>query len=292
VAPYPCLDVNHDPTRWSVQVPSVADYPAGARMHPRVIEDFEFVWMLRGDAWFVTGERVTGLSPGRLLLVPPDVPHRFEWDQRQASRHGYVHFRPHGNVAAGLADPRTHRMTEHDPQAGLCAYLLWLGREQPAGWQGAVQRTLAALTTLVVSGPLPTDGSHEPLPVPIETAVGYLRRAWTAMPLGRIGVAELATAASVSRSYFSRRFRAEFGMGASEALEGLRCIRAETLLLHTDMTIGSVARNCGFADVYHFSHRFKLRYGIAPSEYRPSRGGGSSALDHPGLRRLASAVWP
>lgn len=28
--------------------PSVADYPRGARMRPRVIDDFEFVWMLLG----------------------------------------------------------------------------------------------------------------------------------------------------------------------------------------------------------------------------------------------------
>lgn len=34
--------------------PSVADYPQGARMRPRVIDDFEFVWMLLGQALFVT----------------------------------------------------------------------------------------------------------------------------------------------------------------------------------------------------------------------------------------------
>jgi hypothetical protein len=50
--------------------PAVADYPAGAGLQPRVIEDFEFVWMLRGRATFVVSEE-TPLSPGELLLVPP-----------------------------------------------------------------------------------------------------------------------------------------------------------------------------------------------------------------------------
>ena len=28
--------------------PAIADYPAGAQMPPRVLDDFEFVWMLTG----------------------------------------------------------------------------------------------------------------------------------------------------------------------------------------------------------------------------------------------------
>lgn len=55
--------------------PSVADYPQGARMAPRVIDDFEFVWMLRGQARFVAGDEELMLSPGYLLLVPPGVRH-------------------------------------------------------------------------------------------------------------------------------------------------------------------------------------------------------------------------
>jgi AraC-like DNA-binding protein len=57
------------------------------------------------------------------------------------------------------------------------------------------------------------------------------------------------------------------------------------------MTVGAIARNCGFADLYHFSHRFARRYGVPPSVYRDASAPRSSALDHPGMRRLAHAVW-
>src|SRR6266508_4442463 len=79
---------------WMVQRPAVADYPPGARLALRVIDDFELVWMLRGQARFVADDGDVPLAPGRLLLVPPGVRHGFVWDERRASRHGYVHFRP------------------------------------------------------------------------------------------------------------------------------------------------------------------------------------------------------
>lgn len=95
----------------------------------------------------------------------------------------------------------------------------------------------------------------------------------------------------MSRSYLNRLFRAEFEISAASGLESLRCSRAETLLLRTDMTIGAIARECGFADLFHFSHRFTRRYGVSPSTYRSVGTANESVLDHPGVRRLALALW-
>jgi AraC family transcriptional regulator len=119
--------------------------------------------------------------------------------------------------------------------------------------------------------------------------VDHLRREWSEMPFRRIGVDELALGARVSRSYLNRLFQREFGVSAASGMERLRYSRAETLLTRTDMTIGAIAHECGFADLFHFSHRFNLLYGISPTTYRAAVG--PSALDHPGVRRLANALW-
>lgn len=272
-------------------VPSVADYPAGARMAPRVIDDFEFVWMLRGQARFVTEDAELALAPGRLLLVPPSVRHGFEWDDRRSSRHGYVHFDA-GQVGHPAAvQVRSRSMSADDPLGGLCAYLLWLGRRQTDGWERRANETLRFMFELFTSGPLPSDGEGDVLPAAMSAAVDLLRREWSTMPLRRITVGELASAAHVSRSYLNRSFRSAFGLSAAAALERLRCSRAETLLARTSMTIGSIARQCGFADLYHFSHRFIRLYGMPPSRFRDEGSVASSALDHAGVRRLAHAVW-
>lgn len=271
--------------------PSVADYPQGARMSPRVIDDFEFVWMLLGQALFVTRDEELLLSAGHLLLVPPGVRHSFVWDQRRASRHGYVHFHPEHVDERDAIPVRLRRMTEHDPLAGLCAYLIWLGREQPDGWERQVKHTLRFLLPLFTSWSLPGDDVRPLLPASLSAVLDHLRREWSQMPLRRVGIDELASAARVSRSYLNRLFQAEFGISAAAGLEGLRFSRAETLLTRTDMTISSIAHQCGFADLYHFSHRFARRYGVPPSVFRAAGTPPFSVLDQPGVRRLAHALW-
>jgi AraC-like DNA-binding protein len=265
-----------------MQRPAVADYPAGARLATRVIEDYELVWMLRGQARLVTEDGELALAPGLLLLVPPDVRHGFVWDERRPCRHGYLHF---DRADAGVQLPdgiRTRRMTPHDPLAGLCAHLLWLGPERALP-------TLRFLLRLFVDGPLPDDQKVSALAGPLSTIVSYLRREWANIPLRRIGTDELAARAGVSRGHLSRLFQAELGVGVAACLEWLRCYRAEILLTRTDFPVGAIAGQCGFADPYHFAHRFTRLYGIPPSAYRAA--GGPSALDLPGVRRLALELW-
>lgn len=111
------------------------------------------------------------------------------------------------------------------------------------------------------------------------------------MPLRRIGIHELAATARVSRRYLNRLFQTEFGISPTAGLEALRCSRAETLLTRTDMTISSIAHQCGFADLYHFSHRFARRFGMPRSMYRDVGTSPLSVMDHPGVRQLAHALW-
>jgi len=271
--------------------PAVADYPPGAQLPPRVIDDFEFVWMLRGRARFHTGDGDAPLTPGQLLLVPPGVRHGFDWDTRRASRHGYVHFGPDD---AGRELPGGYRlvaMTTDDPLAGLCAYLIWLGAGELDGWQDHARRALRFMLDLVHCGPLP---AARPEPVPpraLRLAVDHLRERWSTPPLRRVPVEELMFASSVSRGYLNRLFQNGFGHGAATVLELVRCSRAETLLTRTDLSAEMIGRQCGFADLSHFSHRFTAIHGVAPSVYRTAGGAAPSVLEDPGVRRLARMLW-
>ncbi|HEX6257450.1 MAG TPA: AraC family transcriptional regulator [Euzebyales bacterium] len=270
--------------------PAVADYPAAARTGPRVIDDCEFVWMLRGRATYVAGHERVLLVPGRLLLVPPDIRHVLLWDEQGPCRHGYVHFAP-TDVAVDVPDVAVVRTpTAHDPLARLCTYLLWLGHERPAGWQTAVRAALRVMVQLVTIGPLPGATAPGALSPVLRSVIGHLRDTWAQPPLRRVTVDEVAAAACVSRSHLSRHFRAELGISPASALERLRCSRAEAMLARTNMTITAIARQCGFADLYHFSHRFRRLHGIAPTVYRSAEPT-TSVLDHAGVRRLAYAIW-
>lgn len=280
--------MSHQPSGLTVQRPGFGEFPPGARMPSRVLEDCELVWMLQGRA-VLDADPALHLPPGGLLFLPAGHPHGIAWDPDGPSRHGYVHFTPGAGSPTLPAEPVLVRMTPDDPLVGLCAYLGWLGtHEAPAG-RAAAEQVVDFVLRLLVELPLPVDVPDAPTPAAFDSAVGHLRRAWATTPLGRIPVTELAAASAVSRAQLHRAFRAAVGVGPAAAMEWLRCARAEAMLLRTDLTLTAVARECGYADVAHFSHRFRAAHDVAPGEYRLR--GGVSVLERPGARLLERLVW-
>lgn len=271
--------------------PAVADYPPGAHLPTRVIRDWELVWMLRGRARLTVAGGPVALVPGTLALIPPTVAHGFAWDEAGPSRHGYVHFDAARLGAAPPAQVQVRAMTAHDPLAGLCAYLLWLGAIEHRGRRRRATETLRLLLSVLADGPLPATAAGAVPPPALDTALAHLRHRWSEPPFPRVTVADLATAGSVSRGYLGRLFRQAFGLGPAGAMERARCSRAEALLTRTDLPIETVARQCGFAGASHLSHRFTAVEGVSPRAYRAAGGAGISVLDDAGVRRLARLVW-
>ncbi len=272
--------------------PAVAEYPAGATFGPRRLDDFEFVWMLRGSAtWRADDGRTAALRPGVLLLVGPGTRDRYAWDPAGSCRHAYVHFRVETD-----ADPASWpvcRPAEPDgPLPGLLAYLLWLGSRAPVGWQDRVDDVLGLLLATYVDGPLPEP--DPPLSPVLGAVVDHVRAAWGDGRLRQVSLGELAGAASVSTGYLARQFRRQYGVGPVTAFERLRLARAASMLLRSNYPIAVIAERCGFADQYHFSRRFSTAYGSPPSRYRRLGSGADadSALAGARLLRLADQVWP
>ena len=233
--------------------PAIAEYPPGARLPERVIDDHELVWMVRGQARVTSADGEMPLLPGHLLLVPPGVRHGFVWDQTHASRHGYVHFQPRPDLRTDDGGALQVRpMTADDPLAGLCAYLLWLGLAEGDGWRERTQEALDFMVRLFRRGPLPHPEPTPRLAPALTDALHHLQRTWAHMPLRRVTVGELASVVHVSPGYLHRLFRAGFGMSPAAALERVRCWRAETLLVRTDLPVEGIAHECGFADASHF----------------------------------------
>jgi AraC family transcriptional regulator len=264
--------------------PAVADYPPGAQLAERVLDDYEFVWMMRGHAT-VTAAEPFDLRPGQLLLVPAGFRHGFVWDRRRPTRHGYVHFAADDVRRSLPSKPRLAMMTRQDPLRGLCAYLLWLGSSDD-DCLGPARQALDLLVALVDDGPLPETEAPAALPPALRAVLAHLRTIWSRSPLPRVGVSQLAAMSGVSRGYLNRMFQAAFALSAANALERVRCARAEAMLVRTDLSAQAIAFQCGYADLSHFSHRFTAIHGLPPTAYRHHGGTVPSVLDHAGVRRL------
>lgn len=86
----------------------------------------------------------------------------------------------------------------------------------------------------------------------------------------RKGVTLENTAAYVglTPAYFSGLFKKETGVTFKEYLDRLRYENAKKLILLSDMTVQQICLESGFSSYENFIRRFKLRYGLSPTEYR------------------------
>lgn len=86
-------------------------------------------------------------------------------------------------------------------------------------------------------------------------------------------VKELAETANISEKHFRRLFVEIYDKSPHEFLRDFRLNTAEPLLLNTSKQISDIAVQCGFSDVYSFSHCFKKHMGISPKKYRETQYG-------------------
>ncbi|MFJ3803407.1 helix-turn-helix domain-containing protein [Streptomyces sp. NPDC090088] len=247
--------------------PAVADYPPGSVFGPRDAGSYEFVWLLRGGARWVCGDLTVPLKPGELLLVRPGMRDTFHWDTRRATRHAYTHFRLRP-APADTAWPVVRDLTgQDDPMAALCRHLLTLGATRPPAWERHAEETLRLLLFTFVHGTGPGSGAQA-LPEPLLAMMATVRSRWSDGVARPLALERLAEAAGVSPSTLSRLCRRHLGVSPVAGLELLRLARAEPLLWLSNLSLRAIALQCGFADAYHFSRRFRAVYGIPPSAFR------------------------
>ena len=80
-----------------------------------------------------------------------------------------------------------------------------------------------------------------------------------------IGVANVAAAAGLERSYFSRLFKKETGITCEKWLNDFRMEKAAKLLKSGRLNVAETARSAGFTDQFYFSRAFKKHFGVPPS---------------------------
>jgi AraC-like DNA-binding protein len=81
-------------------------------------------------------------------------------------------------------------------------------------------------------------------------------------------LSEAARAVGLSRRQFSELFRKTTGQSWRQYLLGVRLKHATKLLMETDKAVLTVAFECGFDDLSHFYHSFKMAHGCSPAVYR------------------------
>jgi transcriptional regulator GlxA family with amidase domain len=86
------------------------------------------------------------------------------------------------------------------------------------------------------------------------------------------GLIELAHRVGTNQTRLGREFQAHLGMTTFEYLREQRLVRAQELLVATDLQVQQIADAVGFRRAGDFATAFKSRFGMTPSEYRKRHG--------------------
>lgn len=78
----------------------------------------------------------------------------------------------------------------------------------------------------------------------------------------------LASMSNMSDSYFSRKFKARFGVNYLKYLQRIRLENAAKLLVETSLSIERIAEMVGFRETSYFSRSFKKYFALSPHVYR------------------------
>jgi len=246
----------------------VATYLPGATFGPRRMREWEFVWMVEGDAQYQWNNAKVDAPEGSIVLCRPGGTDSFIWDKDRRTRHAYYHFDIEsipGNWPAVSGWPFVRKPREGDVLRQTFRYLLTTERKEAVPRRLAIMQMLAAFVFADFdSGDIP----RQSLPVPVDTAMRYIRQRLDEDASRAVTLTEVARAADVSPEHLCRLFRAAIGASPSETVRMARLDHSVILLARSNYRIGEIAQMCGFRSQFHFSRRFNLAFGCAPKLMR------------------------
>lgn len=212
-------------------------------------------------------------SPGRLCTLPDQ--HESRWVVRDHLRFLHVYFLPqHFTRRAVLEldrEPRELTLAdrtyfEHAHIAQLCDNLEKSSWNGPDGLLRTNETVHALLSHLLQSQAVWSNGK---LKGGLAPAIRRRLADYIDAHLDQgVTLGMLAEIACLSEYHLARMFRVSFGMPPHTWIAARRLDRARQLLKATSLPLQQVADACGYADLSHFSHRFRAGVGVAPSQYR------------------------
>jgi AraC family transcriptional regulator len=222
------------------------------------------------------------LSPGSIVVLPAGAPREWHLERRGEVRHLHLYLDPTlvQGVAAGAGlDPDKAELVEvlgvRDPQIEHTA--LSLLSELRAGDLGGkiYSESLANMLAVNLLRRHSSLGCSSARKLEHERASG-LPEASLRTALDYVGdnlaadltLAEIAHEVGMSPYHFSRMFKLSTGLPPHQYVMRQRIERAKALLTNTDLPVGVVAQEVGFASPSHFAQQFRRLVGTSPKSFR------------------------
>ena len=249
-------------------------------IHPaRSLPSYELILMVDGSFSIAVGGTVYTLSSGDFAILPAQTLHEGAAPAESPTRFYWIHFLSKellstdsradlrrellsGDINRVLVLPQfTSQLNMHGLYA-MCNHLLHINQVQvsPLYRNNYMNTILHEISYQTLS-----HLEQESLPVNKLQPVQDWIRVHACEP---ITLDQIARQFEYNKSYLSRKYKKEMGLGISEQILLYRMEKARWLLSSTSMTIQEVAYNVGYNDPKYFMRVFKQAEQNTPSDYR------------------------
>ncbi len=238
--------------------------PDGWNLRNRVIPCHLFYFIFRNTVrWRIGGEEGL-LRPSSFIWIAPEVEHSFAFDPVQHVQ--LIHIVLQLGPAADLPPaPLTHLILSHAPQLEAPMRLLHAALDdQGAHAAACVRASLTLVCARALAARAASAVRHRLDLAQCRARAGYLRH----RRLRQLTPADLARALGLSHDYFTRLFRASYGVAPRAWLNRERIARAGADLIASQLPISELASRHEYPDVFSFSKQFAKTMGMSPTRYR------------------------
>lgn len=265
--------------------------PAGMVWGPRMIPDYQLVYIINGNATMESAGKKLALRPGHCIFYGSHTPHRLAASPLAPLTIASVHFRfdsqslepvsPHPYLkACPESDLKLAAVTYIIEVEGIGDLELWplfdvkgveglftrMAKEflyQDPGFETILRGYLIQLLGMLIRFQLDNRfraaNESSKIAVAMEAIRNCPAHAWS--------IPELAAIAGYHPTYFAQLFREATGYAPKHFLVLERIKQAQLLLLQ-EKSVEVVAEKLGYSSVHYFSRNFKAVTGQTPSEFK------------------------
>lgn len=242
---------------------------------------FEISYIITGKGTRKLGTVTEPFEEGEVILVPPGLPHQWQFSPESADAEGYIE-----NTTFHFSQTFLDRVLNAFPE--LSSDVIRLKElSEAVSFKGemreALIRTLLTIDSLDRRDRFPEflrlvmqmsrlNGTN---PVSSLSAVGSPQkrlekiRVYVSCNYARnITIDEIASYTGMNRTSFCAFFKRHVGKTFTQALNDYRIERACEMLSMGDANVSEVATLCGFRDAAYFIKTFKKAMGVTPAKWK------------------------